>query len=379
MDHLNSTTLFMRIHVLSFIKASAIILVLAFHFFGELSGWHIHVVSADWFFAYWKNFTLASILHFAEAYFYLGVNLFVIASGCGLSWSYLHNGKSLRWKTFLQKRFRKLLAPALASVVLLFFFKGLLLGGWPTQTWWLNFFPLGAGLNLFSDQWFYPPINGEMWFLGLILQLYLLFPYLTRGLEKWGTLKFLAVLLGITVIFRTLYFFWLQKYAVSLSYGFFLGRLFEFGFGMAAAQNLFANKKLALGWSAGLVLLGGYFSSWTFPFTDALLGVGLFTLLWKIGEKMLSQFSKKFCSALAEQSYLMFLLHHPLIWLLERWLHFEPWSFTGLVLFLIFTAAVFAWAKLTAWILKRLVQIYKGFANKLTPVSAKIFANYKTD
>ncbi len=180
-------------------------MVVAFHFWGQLSGWHLTVVPSDWFFEYWKSFSWLKLGKFVEAYFYLGVNLFVITSGFGLFLSrgerlvppwyppseLLFSKKGVRssglqefgahetqtpegtprrtpffenasfnlntkfdFKDFFKKRILRLLPPAVLGMVFLFLVKGFLLHHWPTEHLIWNLFPFLAGLNLFSDQWF---------------------------------------------------------------------------------------------------------------------------------------------------------------------------------------------------------------------------------
>lgn len=359
------------------IKAIAIIMIVAFHFWGQLSGWHMRVVKSDWLATYFQNFNFEKLLHFMEAYLYLGVNLFIIASGFGLYLSYIREGKVFQWNRFLKKRLIRLIPAAIISIIFVFFFKGFFLNNWTTGHPYLNIFPFFAGLNLLSDQWFFPPINGETWFLGLIIQLYLLFGPMTWLYEKvrkpqvqtlisskkFGTAKFLGLLFMISTGFRVWYYISLQYSVSSLSYGFFLGRIFEFGFGMICAENFYLGKNISRWWLLGLLVFWGYFFPLTFPFTDSLLGIGLFTLLWLIASnlqttknnfiKTAQSFDtlndktscsknityKKPSQSLAEklsaQSYMIFLIHHPLIWLLNKWGLINFWNFKGILLFLV--------------------------------------------
>ncbi len=326
---------------LDFIKAVAIFFVLAFHFWGQLSGWHMKVVNSDWFINYWQNLSNASwqdlflgILKFKEAYFYLGVNLFVIASGFGLYFSYLKEGKIFHFIQFLQKRVWRLIPSVILATIMVFFIKGFLLNTWAIQNWYLNLFPFLGGLNLFSDNWFFPPIDGEMWFLGLMIQLYFLFPILSKLLDKLGEKKFLFILFLVSIIFRTLYYVFWKDSISSLSYGLSIGRLFEFGFGMVLAQKATEGKNISYWWLLGLTLFWGYFWSFSFPFSDALIGVGLFALLWHIAHIFERFASAEVFKSVAAQSYLMFLVHHPIIWILNKYGLYDFWNFTGIIIFL---------------------------------------------
>jgi peptidoglycan/LPS O-acetylase OafA/YrhL len=345
---------------LDFIKAVAILLVVAFHFWGQISDWHMRVVGSDWFFAYWKNLSVSGfgdmalgLLKFKEGYFYLGVNLFVIASGFGLYFSYLKEGQVFNLKNFFSKRIWRLIPGAVLGLVIVFLVKGVFLDYWAIENWYLNLLPFLGGLNLFSDNWFFPPINGEMWFLGLVIQLYLFFPLLCKAYSKLGEKKFLILLFGISVIFRTAYYIFWKDTVSSLSYGLSLGRLFEFGFGMVLAKKSFEGKKLSLWWISGLLMFLGYFFAPSFPFTDSLLGIGFFTLLWAVAQKFSSFASLKIFKQIALQSYLMFLIHHPFIWILNKYGVNDFWNLFGILIFV----GVFALSYLVAaagnWLLQK--------------------------
>jgi peptidoglycan/LPS O-acetylase OafA/YrhL len=343
---------------LDIIKALAIIFVVAFHFFPGQLGWHLHIMPAGWFENYWQQSLqggffgfMAGLGQFLFSYLYVGVNFFVIASGFGLYLSQLRSGKPLKLKEFFVKRVWRLMPPVLFAIVFLFLIQGIFLGNWITHDISWNFFPFLGGLNLFSDKWFFPPIDGDTWFLGLIIQLYLLFPILVRLYEKIGKAKFLLLLLAISVIFRALYYHFLTQDITSLSYSFCLGRVFEFGFGMVLAKDFADGKKLSPWWIVAALCGLGYFWSWTFPFADGLFGVGAFALFWVLVSGLPSW---KVWSRIAQQSYFIFLLHHPFIWILQKWGVPEEWSFFGILAFVLLIVFCYYLAKGSQMILDRI-------------------------
>ena len=328
-------------------------MVMAFHFFGQVMDWHMNVVSTDRFLSYIQQFQWNQLPKFLETYFYLGVNLFVIASGFGLYLSYLKEGRVFRWATFLQKRLFRILPAAVLSIVVLFFFRGLYWHQWPLDQPLVNFFPFLAGINLFSDVTFFPPINGETWFLGLVIQLYLVFPFLARLLDTIGKTRFLLLLFAISVVFRVIYYFFIASSVQTLSYGIFVGRMFEFGFGMVVALLLSQGKNFSKWWKLGLLMFLGYFFAFSFPFTDGLMGIGLFAVLWPLAVKVstnsrIADLSKK----LSGESYLMFLIHHPVIWILNGEGLTDTWTWAGLVGFFVVVFVSYFSAKIGNLFLK---------------------------
>lgn len=359
------------------IKTVAILFVVAFHFFPGQLGWHMRVMPPGWFEQFWSQ-PSPDILHFFESYLYLGVNLFVIASGFGLYLSHLKAGRAMKMKEFFVKRVWRLMPAALFSLVVLFFVKGLLLDQWVTLHPWLNLFPFLGGLNLFSDSWFFPPINGETWFLGLIIQLYLFFPLLVKFYERVGEKRFLLSLFLFSVAFRALYYVFWKDSVASLSYGLSLGRLFEFGFGMVVAKYFVHGKALSRWWIAGMFFAIGYFWAWTFPFADSLLGVGLFVLLWElftvVGRKNLEKkkwspgvFFQKASAKIALQSYFIFLLHHPFVWVLEKWGYHDAWSLSGGMVYLAF----FFFSYCLAASAQKMLSFIEGFFDHRSNTSAE--------
>ncbi len=334
---------------LDFIKVVAIIFVVAFHYFGEISGWHLHVVYSEWFFEYFRTINWLGLIKFIEGYMYMGVNIFVIASGFGLYLSYLKNQKKFILKDFFTKRILRLLPGVIFGTFVVFLIKDFILQDTAIfSNWWLNLFPFFGGLNLFSDNWFFPPINGEAWFFGLIIQLYLFFPILIKLLDKFGEKKFLLLLFTVCVLFRTAYYFYFQHSVMSLSYGLSIGRLFEFGFGMVMAKILFEGRKLSPLWILGLLLFFGYFFAWSFPFTDALFGVGLFALLWiLVQSKPFTQ--SKAVADISAQSYMIFLTHHVFIWIIFKYgVNFgfqDAWSLYGVAIFVLLFIFSYFFAK----------------------------------
>jgi len=355
-----------RSQQLDIIKAAAIFFVVAFHYFpGELN-WHLQVMPAGWFQQYWNDlsaFTPIHILQFLVSYLYVGVNLFVIASGFGLYLSHLKSSKPFDWKEFFVKRIWRLMPAAIFSVIALFFVRGIFLGQWIISNFYVNFLPFLGGLNLFSNDWFFPPINGVTWFFGLLIQLYLFFPLLIWLYEKIGEKKFLILLLGISVLFRSLYYIFWKDAVSDLSYGLSIGRLFEFGFGMVLAKKFFEKKPLSPLWMLGIICGLGYFWWWSFPFADSLFGVGIFTLVWFLAKKLpvWSGWGK-----IALQSYLIFLLHQPFIWILQHWGFHQERSLLGFIVLVVFFGFSYWLAKISQWILDWIDQ-----------VCAKIFAAYR--
>lgn len=133
-------------------------------------------------------------------------------------------------------------------------------------------------------------INPSWWFFGLLVELYLVFPFLLRFLRKLGPGRFLILCGLITVASRYLLFAVLHANGNYVQGAFFGARLWEFGAGMVLAvlyrqrpnqvEEGLASWRMLMG-GIGIYALGvySYQPGFTYVFTDALLGTGFFIIL----------------------------------------------------------------------------------------------------
>lgn len=143
-------------------------------------------------------------------------------------------------------------------------------------------------LPTISGSFFY--LNAAWWYFTLLLQLYLVFPLLWRGLERLGAPVFLAACAAATLASRWALLSALPVDGLWAQGGFFGARLFEFALGMALGRALRSDGdavvRRLLSWPAvlaGAALYGlglaSYASLATYAATDALIGAGLTLLL----------------------------------------------------------------------------------------------------
>ncbi len=167
-----------------------------------------------------------------------GVQLFLIVSGFGLVHSTLrrYGGGQFPLGKFYIRRLGRIY-PMWWGVHILFlltwFFWGKGLS--PIDP---NFYLSFAGIRITKDLIYY--FSPSWWFVGLLLQLYLVFPLLWRSLCRLGAARFLLVALGISFAVRGLGLAMLDahfdQYLDAWARGtIFITRLPEFAFGMALA------------------------------------------------------------------------------------------------------------------------------------------------
>jgi peptidoglycan/LPS O-acetylase OafA/YrhL len=128
------------------------------------------------------------------------------------------------------------------------------------------------------------------WYFGLILELYLIFPLLFRLLQKAGVRWFLFICAAETVLCRYILLFNIFQTDGMVLSAFCGSRLWEFALGMvvglAYRQNrarvddhLFSSRAMVAGVAIYTAGLYSFYSTFTYIFTDALIGTGLFIIL----------------------------------------------------------------------------------------------------
>jgi peptidoglycan/LPS O-acetylase OafA/YrhL len=178
--------------------------------------------------------------------------------------------------------------------------------------------------------------NPAWWYFTLILQLYIVFPILFRGLQRLGPGWFLTLCALETFVVRYLLLSVFGASGAWLQGGFFGCRLWEFALGMVIGMMLrqdqprtenalFQWQTLAAGLMIYLLGLYSYRSLFTYTFSDALTGTGLFLILMQVvrWNELSMPRSGRILSQVGLYSYGLYLLHQPyVLWvgLRVRWL-----------------------------------------------------------
>jgi peptidoglycan/LPS O-acetylase OafA/YrhL len=278
-------------------------------------------------------------------YGYLGVHLFLLLSGFCLTYPLAREGAQgmrLELRRFLRRRAWRILPPyyaALAALSLLPSLErsiraalGLPPAGVPEVT---------AGqvvshvlmVHNFSLAWM-GAINASFWSLALEWQLYLVFPLLVWGFARWGPGRTLAVVLALTLAYRTWVYFTqnVGRLEVGYLYAYALpGRLFEFVLGMMAAVALAPRSRQTLtepagrtvrryaGGAVSLGLLGLVVAHRWQPFgpvIDVIWGLAFYCLLMYAGGRSATGggwLDSRPLVGLGLISYSVYLIHEPLI------------------------------------------------------------------
>ena len=229
-----------------------------------------------------------------------GVQLFLIASGFGLTWSLLQQSsvqKSLSWRSFYQRRLWRLyplwwVAHGLFLIVSLVLKKGMALN---QPQLYLSF----LGIRITPETFYY--FSPSWWFVGLLIQLYLIFPLLYGGLKRWGALTLLVGTSTIALIVRGVGLYLLSDPYLDLwnRGNIFITRLPEFILGMALAAWFYHAPERTERW---------------FRSPKFWVGAGLLILLYPLlNQPWMDQVDRLGLRWVAQHSYGLFLVHHPIV------------------------------------------------------------------
>jgi peptidoglycan/LPS O-acetylase OafA/YrhL len=219
-----------------------------------------------------------------------GTQLFLILSGFGLTWGLLTKGApdKLRLWQYYSRRLRRIFPPWWAAHAVAFL--AALAGGYAILTDY-RFYLSFAGIRATPELLYY--IQPGWWFIGLLIQLYLVFPWLWTVLRKQGAARFFIYLVVIPVCVRLLGLLYFEEYLDAWSRGaVFITRLPEFALGMMLASWLHGDPARRLSqlkagkvWLAGIIVyVSGLIASFFLTgmaVAPALMGVGAFLLLFK--------------------------------------------------------------------------------------------------
>ncbi|MBN2490665.1 MAG: acyltransferase family protein [Planctomycetes bacterium] len=254
-----------------------------------------------------------------------GVQIFIVLSGFGLVWGLCQRGRRpVESRLGFYRRRALRILPLWWGAHLALLACGILCGAGPSpfdSRFYLSF----LGIRFTSELFYY--IAPAWWYVGLAIQLYLVFPWLWALLLRLGPARFL---LGIAVVALPIRMLGLALFPDFLDPwqrgAFFITRLPEFAFGMAVAawyhndpsrarQILRSGRALILGAFTyaianilSLTLLG-------MAVAPALQGASLFVLLYGLLDRLSDRASR--CLApfthAGRHSYSLYLMHHPLL------------------------------------------------------------------
>lgn len=311
-----------RIELIEFLKGYSILTIVIFHY---LQTFH------------WQN--LAGKLIFFGG---TGVHLFILLSGFGLYFSYLH--KPIPFSKFLKKRISKVYVPYIIIVLISAFIT--------------MFIPIYKGSlyalfgHIFLYKMFDESIIGSygypLWFISMIIQFYLMF-YPILWIKNKMKLNFFLIISFVISIIWIIFIILSGKDEFRIWNSFFLKYLWEFNLGIYLAQKFKENnyklnfrlnkwKILIIGISscllyAILALKVGTVGKMVNDF-PALLGYS-FIAIWIYQIRL--RFINQFVFYISKISYSLYLLH-TLIIMLVKYYFVNVWH--PIILFISFILSI---------------------------------------
>ncbi|HOY70135.1 MAG TPA: acyltransferase [Methylotenera sp.] len=252
-----------------------------------------------------------SLMLFFAYFGYVGVHLFIVASGIGLALGYREDEN---WLKFMLRRITKIIPPF--WIALLFF----------SCIWWF----IGSGHSidviirkmllistLYEDEFL--AIDSPLWFVGLIFQLYVIFPALYKIAKKYG-----VVLLPILIFLS-----YAGRYLLSIpevvawnsyiAHGNFINWLAVFYAAILLGKSLRNNQQISFK-KVNLVLLGfvslaismvALNSAIFYPFADSALA--MFIVLLSLFLFNLSSRLSRYMMLIGNVSFCIYLYHRPVV------------------------------------------------------------------
>lgn len=183
-----------------------------------------------------------------------GVQLFLIASGFGLTWGLLARGEgTLAMGRFFRRRAGRIYPIWWGAHAI--FIATWIITGWGISLLDRALLPSLIGLRITPGLFYY--FCPAWWFIGLILQLYLVYPLLWNTLRSRGPAWTLLVWGGVALLIRGLGLHFFEGYLdVWQRGGIFITRLPEFVFGMALAAGLHQDRERTDRWLRSPSVIG---------------------------------------------------------------------------------------------------------------------------
>ena len=315
-------------------KGIAILWIVFFHFFIAYNGGRLPwPIKPGYFASYEKIWAPESpvsralclgsaVLAAAVQMGFHGVAVFLVLSGFGLSYALARSGRPpAAWLGWYRSRLVRLLP--MYWVAHLVYLVSPFQARFDARDYRFALSLLGDRVVPIGTLFYY--FNPALWYFGLLLQLYLVFPALFVALGRLGVARFLAAAAVVTVGAR-----WLLVIAMPVSGewvqgGFFACRLWEFALGMAAGALWrkwpAAIDAIVLSWRgllAGGVLyalgLYSYGALWSYLFTDALIGTGLTVILVNVARAVgRLPWVGTAATTVGVSSYGLYLVHQPYV------------------------------------------------------------------
>ncbi len=354
-------------------RGLAMIWILLFHYLGDIDRARVSAANAVLHLGHHGYWAALLVMSGRQ-----GVDLFIVLSGLGIAYAYDHEPIRRWWR----RHIRHILVPYYLAVGVTFL--------------WLIFLALGRAVHnnstlghelIFGQQIFSSPYRVTVsqffssllifprllkldweaapptpsWFIALLLQFYLLAPWLIGQMKRWGRGRFLTASLLVTLLWRWLLFLvpspqlqslWSEILAPS--------RLFEFCLGLSLVPIVTSSVRrwAWVFWPVGLVawLLGTLFFDVhsLFPLAAPLIGLGVTTLTFPLAQATAGW---PWLRWIGRHSLEIFLIHEVVRLAVNSWPFRETFLLLGAWGFVLYFGAIvlagILFTRLNTWVSQR--------------------------
>jgi peptidoglycan/LPS O-acetylase OafA/YrhL len=268
-------------------------------------------------------FFLTKVFAFAVGPF---VQVFFLLSGFGLTFAFFKQSKSgWSWRKWAWRRITKIVLPY--KIIVIFSFILGIIGSSLYASVNVQFSWVSLLSYLTFTRNFYPPSwvwNLPLWFMPCIVGLYISFPVLIKilrdrgpwilllisALTSYGTLAIASLLGSSKAHFADVFTFWMLQFALGMVLAYVRENNAE------KLRYLIGAKAFVTG--IGLLLFSLAMRTYVPEgdrFNDPITTVGIFLFLLNIGWKIRTRFPliDKALYSLSRESYLMYLIHYPIV------------------------------------------------------------------
>jgi len=316
------------------IRAMAIMMIVLYHFQYDMFGGTLLVKRGEGFISWISHSGTAVFLSIC----FIGVNVFFVLSGYGLMKKY-KNKKRIKMKD-MGRQTLKILIPYWLAHPLIHIIDWLLknlqyhFGFIGYKTYFLGM----HSFNQYVESFFVIPrwlsnngalaFVGTWWFVGVIIQFYLLFPFILKLFKKFKPINALLLCIGISFLYRFIISVTTGASPIGVNeaniwlFVNFPARLSEFALGMYLASEVkFVKLRSKNLYAVLLIFLGFVFlgNIQTMFVSDFLFALGATVLLYSLTKRLKGGFEKLF-SLIGKKSYLIYLYHEPTLKLLLKFI-----------------------------------------------------------
>ncbi|MCD6109150.1 acyltransferase [bacterium] len=316
------------------IRAIAIMMIVLYHFQYDMFGGILLVERGEGFISWISHSGTAVFLSIC----FIGVNVFFVLSGYGLMKKYKEK-KHVKMMD-MGKQTLKILIPYWIAHPLVHVID------WSLKNLQYHFGFIGYktyflgmhSFNQYIDSFFVFPrwfsndgalaFVGTWWFVGVIIQFYLLFPFILKIFKKFKPINALLLCIGVSFLYRFIISVNTSASPIGVNeaniwlFVNFPARLSEFALGMYLASEVkFVNFKSKSLYGVLLILLGfvSLGNIYTMFVSDFLFALGAIILVYSITKSLKGHLEKVF-SIIGRKSYLIYLYHEPTLKLLLKFI-----------------------------------------------------------